>query len=588
MIDDNKRNERTTEQSSTEKLGDFSKDAVTAIDLMTSLQGLIYKKITQGGEEGGGTENNFFCWATPGIPVVKEDFDFVSQGFRGMKLDRISLENALAKSRAQKVVLDAAKKAAEEAEEEGASAETDEQKETDDDMDSGLLSVKLTEEEVEALRADKTFNLYLQAESLANLVDFIPDVTGWKKMEGAKMRVLEDLGSLSEEYKYALRMSQVKDIKLDEETTKKLEEYRARLVKVEKEEPYAEGLEPIEIVTPSAFVDRYSEYEEKYLVAMSEYKEMQIAALSGNAEDIHRFAMLGKTYKMKVDNALKQWEGIGQKSRYESTVAFIEDTESRSMQLLKDECKSSLRNAYISGICSGQEFPYTTLSPKSFATSGSWTKIEFSESDYNETNYNDAKNSGFHFDAKARYIIASAKGHYDSNSSDDSGLYTFSLKGFKMSFEICQVDIVRPWFKASFLNSRYWRFVPGNDKDENGNEVVEMLSDGGEIPSGRMPAYPTAIVFIRNMVIEFNDSTQCKDFLNQYKNSSWGASGGLDWIFGAKVNVGGSSGSSSHDSTNRLHQMGKKIKVDGMQIVGYRCHLLSKCPDPLPSITDWV
>jgi hypothetical protein len=28
--------------------------------------------------------------------------------------------------------------------------------------------------------------------------------------------------------------------------------------------------------------------------------------------------------------------------------------------------------------------------------------------------------------------------------------------------------------------------------------------------------------------------------------------------------------------------------VPGMQVVGYKCHIIPKRPDPLPSITEWI
>ena len=30
------------------------------------------------------------------------------------------------------------------------------------------------------------------------------------------------------------------------------------------------------------------------------------------------------------------------------------------------------------------------------------------------------------------------------------------------------------------------------------------------------------------------------------------------------------------------------IRVPGMQIIGYKCHVLPKSPDPLPAITSWA
>jgi hypothetical protein len=30
------------------------------------------------------------------------------------------------------------------------------------------------------------------------------------------------------------------------------------------------------------------------------------------------------------------------------------------------------------------------------------------------------------------------------------------------------------------------------------------------------------------------------------------------------------------------------MKIPGIQIIGFKCHLLPKSPDPLPEIKEWV
>ena len=36
-----------------------------------------------------------------------------------------------------------------------------------------------------------------------------------------------------------------------------------------------------------------------------------------------------------------------------------------------------------------------------------------------------------------------------------------------------------------------------------------------------------------------------------------------------------------------VHESGTSVSVPGMQIIGYRCHILGKSPDPNPEITEW-
>ncbi len=48
--------------------------------LMNSVMGKLYDILTNGDETVPQSEDNFFSWATPGIPVEPEDFNFLTQG----------------------------------------------------------------------------------------------------------------------------------------------------------------------------------------------------------------------------------------------------------------------------------------------------------------------------------------------------------------------------------------------------------------------------------------------------------------------------------------------------------------------------
>ena len=59
------------------------------------------------------------------------------------------------------------------------------------------------------MRAQDTARLYMQAESLARLSDFVPDVSKINNEQFAKFNVANNEGSLSEIWERVLRMSQV-------------------------------------------------------------------------------------------------------------------------------------------------------------------------------------------------------------------------------------------------------------------------------------------------------------------------------------------------------------------------------------------
>src|SRR5262249_52911708 len=152
-----------------------------------------------------------------------------------------------------------------------------------------------------------------------------------------------------------------------------------------------------------------------------------------------------------------------------------------------------------------------------------------------------------------------------------------------MSFEIAQIPIVRPWFKSSYLTSKIWRYAVGNVLVKDW-----VLSDGASPPHGEMPAYPTSVIFIRNLKFNFGDSSGFSHFLDQQESSS---SGGGGFAAIGPVFLGGSASSwSKGEKTDRswgFHRTDQGLTVPGMQIIGFKCHVMPKSPNPAPEIKSW-
>ena len=153
-----------------------------------------------------------------------------------------------------------------------------------------------------------------------------------------------------------------------------------------------------------------------------------------------------------------------------------------------------------------------------------------------------------------------------------------------MSFEICQVNIVRPWLKTSYLNSKTWRFDPGNPDVKN-----NLLSDGSSPPKGLMPAYPTSIILVRNLLLDFGNNQGAQSFMTQQSSNSQG--GGVGFSFGpfsigADASHHNASGSTTSQASYSWSDQG--LSIPGMQIIGYRCHVLPKSPNPSPDIKNWI
>ena len=99
------------------------------------------------------------------------------------------------------------------------------------------------------------------------------------------------------------------------------------------------------------------------------------------------------------------------------------------------------------------------------------------------------------------------------------------------------------------------------------------------------------MLIVKDVVFDFHDTQIAKDFKHKYDSVSHdgglGVSIGMFGI-GAKGNVSYLD-NKKHDGTEvGIEQNKSKVTIPGMQIIGYRCHVLDKSPDPLPSIKDWA
>src|SRR5215475_5541914 len=52
--------------------------------LVNSVMGKLYDVLTNGDDTVPQSEDNFFSWATPGLPIEEGELDFLSQGLTGV------------------------------------------------------------------------------------------------------------------------------------------------------------------------------------------------------------------------------------------------------------------------------------------------------------------------------------------------------------------------------------------------------------------------------------------------------------------------------------------------------------------------
>jgi hypothetical protein len=524
--------------------------AVEPSALANSIMASLYDVLTNGDDTVPQSEDNFFTWSTPGIPVGEEAFTFLTQGLTGI---------------VKKAALDEMR--------------------TTDESGNTTGQPELTPAELEALRAQDTAGLYQQAESFARLVDFVPDLASNTNEQFARLSIMNNEGTLSERYEYILRMSQVMQSELPEETKKKIEKFRGLLSVTKTKKNLIDDSET-QVSEPSPLVQIYNEKLQAYEASALDYNTHRIDALAGdNAKAIHYWSINANILRNRVKAAMTDWVTNGYKNDYEAIGAFIDQVMQRDMALLKEQYRDDLEKARLTGTASGSDFYYTSLSPANFAQSAGWTEFSFSAIEYNRY-----KNSSFHLHSSSKsagggfFGLVAGGGSASSANAGSEFHGTFDSDRFSLRFKIAQVPIVRPWFKTSFLVSNTWRFDQSNPEAKS-----MMLNDGGTPASGFLPAYPTTMVFIKDLSMYIGESSGFSDFVASYQKSS--ASGGGFLSLGpihlggsySKSSISGSSSSNVHYDANT-----QTMTVPGMQVVGFKCHVLPKSPAPLAGITQWI
>jgi len=504
-------------------------------ELMNTVVAKMYDIIVNGdGTTVPKSEDNFFSWASPGIPFDEADFEFLTQGLTGV----IDPKSLLVKN-----------------------------------PDGTESTRQLTDAERNELLGQDTSRLYSAAESFARIVDFVPDASGINDQMN-RINIKADEGTLSDIYDFVLRFSQVANTELTEDDKAKIEKYR-QLLQVEREKEDLVTGEKVKVLEPSPLVKAYNEKMQAWFDAALLYNNSRINALTASTpQSVHDFAINAPIYRSKVNFALNDWINNGYKNEFEGIAARIDQMSSRDLTILKAQYKDALERAKITGIMSGSDFYFSALAPANFYRSTGWTRFSFTNNDYshysNQTSSSWGGSAGF---SVGFFSFGGTAGGSKSalNVQADSSRFAFS-------FEICQVPIIRPWFKSHFLNSKSWRFDANNPESKG-----DFLSDGSRPPAAgsMLPAYPTSMIFVRGLTLDFANSKSVYDSVQ----SSIGGGGAVG--IGPFV-IGGSYKKNNDEKKFSSHYDSQGIHVDGMQCIGFKCHMLQKAPNPNPDIKSWV
>lgn len=426
--------------------------------------------------------------------------------------------------------------------------------------------------------AEESLNLYHQAFVLSKLFDYVPEVGKDmvdEKMQQAMFATSQD--TLSSVYSDILTYSKVVDHEPTDEQKAKMEQFRNLLtVKKEVVASLITGEKKM-VTSPGPLTEAYNAKLNEYITAVDEYMNLLIEAQAarGNSEEAQRrvaaFSNKSKAYKMKMQAAKMAWVTEGYKNDYDEINAYIAQVTERSMLLYKESLKNDLQQALLSSASDGgSEFYYTTLIPGNFAESDGWTQFSFEEIDSEE--HSNKSTSAWSASGGGNYGLFAAKANA-SGSREEEKLDS-ACTNFKATFKFTQIPICRPFFKPGFLMMKGWTL--DNMWDLNFNNLP--VTDGQQKPTGRLVAYASQALFVKDVSFEFSEASSHFDKLKK----AFTAGGSVGW---GPFKVGGSYSKSSETSNTVTHTEGNSIKIEGIQYIGSINHFFdTKIPDLNPEI----
>ena len=420
-------------------------------DLMRALIAKLYTTITVDNPDIKMPRNKFVTWMSPGLPFKPEDFSYCSKGFVG---------------------------------------ET----------------------------GEETLQLYHQAWTSSRLFDFVPDVS--KQVLNADMQqsiFTSTQDTISSVYSDVLKYSKVVDINLTEDQKKKLEKFRS-LITVTKKLKDIVTEEETEVTEPGPIVVAYEAKMKDYITAVNEYINLLLDAQSAKGSDpeairrVNAFANKSSLLRQNVEAAWMAWVSQGYKNDYEKINAYIDQVTQKSMVLYKSQLQEDFRKGKLTNPLVGAagDFYYTSLVPGNFATSPGWTKFSYYETDYEENSKKSTNQWGTEFTIfyGLYHITPDVKGNVQTTNIEHKAT------NFKATFEFVQVPIVRPWFKPGFFSMRGW--ILDNSSGAFGSDVVSDGMEGktDQEPKGRLVAYPTTALFVRDVSFKFDEADDMNKDLN--------------------------------------------------------------------------
>jgi hypothetical protein len=210
----------------------------------------------------------------------------------------------------------------------------------------------------------------------------------------------------------------------------------------------------------------YRSYRDAWFTAQEDYNAQRITGEAATDPDARQYwhGVVEPQLRGAIEQALADWQKLGRRFEIEAALAAEITNAANDPGPRWAQWQASF-NPDIDLVNAGPvRFAPTGYSPTDITGASNWLKTSMSAAEIN-----------------ALVAAAPAELHIE-----DSGTVE------EVSFEFRSVSVSRPWFASAALTSRIWRGAAGS----------EVLSDGGDPPTGRLPAYVAALVLIRNVVLK--------------------------------------------------------------------------------------
>lgn len=422
--------------------------------------------------------------------------------------------------------------------------------------------------------AEEIGNLYSQAFNLSKLLDFIPDPNGLPfdtSLQQAVFTTTQD--TISSVYKDVLTYSKVLNREINDEEKQKIEKFR-NLISTEEKNPITDVIEPKPGPITVAYNTKFNEYlsaAENYFNALNDAQ-----TASGNDPEAKRrvsyWANMANVLRAKLEAAEQAWISQGYKNDFEYMNSYIAQVTEKNMLLYKNGLQNKFNQCLLNSPAQGNagSFYFTTLLPGNFATSPGWTKFSFYEGDYDYYYNKEVTNGGLGASGLNFGLFSIGGGGSTSSIKVNSDQKS---NNFSATLEFTQVPIVRPWFSPGFFSMRAWDL----NETWNLNFNAQKVSGGEENPVGRMVAYSTSALFVRNVEFKADNWDQHSEYY--HKETSAGASVG--W---GPFRISGSYNHSTTKQEFQYHADGGTISIPGMQLIGFVNNIIPKSPNLNPDI----